>query len=46
MLAGRGGTNTIPFTQPQRKKLHRERSGDRGGMEPTLRVQSHRRRSF
>ena len=46
MLAGIGGTKSSHFTEPQRKKSHGERSEDRGGMESTLRVRSHRRRSY
>ena len=30
-LAGSGGTKTVSFTNPQKKKLHGVKSGDRGG---------------
>jgi len=30
-LAGRGGTKTVSFTNPQKKKSHGVKSGDRGG---------------
>jgi len=30
-LAGSGGTKTVSFTNPQKKKSHRVKSGDRGG---------------
>ena len=30
-LAGSGGTKTVPFTSPQKKKLHGVKFGDRGG---------------
>ena len=30
-LAGNGGTNTVSFTNPQKKKSHGVKSGDRGG---------------
>jgi len=30
-LAGSGGTKTVSFTYPQKKKSHRFKSGDRGG---------------
>jgi len=30
-LVGSGGTKTVSFTNPQKKKLHGVKSGDRGG---------------
>ena len=30
-LAGRGGTKTVSYTNPQKKKSHGVKSGDRGG---------------
>ena len=30
-LAGSGGTKTVSFTNPQKKKLHGVKSGDQGG---------------